>query len=132
MVQGGSPSTTEMVEVMVVEGTAVACSSTGKPVLRQAETLQLAELTAVVLNAQVIGVRIAQLSSRVVVWDVNPVPEFRALEHIGTESVAVAIGKLVAKRQPASSKMKRDPRGSAMIEQSTALQEVAHGVVLSA
>ena len=120
-----------MLDVVVVDGNAIASSVAGKSVLRQESALRLAEQAAVALDAQIIGVRIAQVSAGVVVWDVDPVPEFRHYNQIGPLSVAEAIARLVAKRHPelSTSAGMGNTRGhdrSALIEEST------RGVVLTA
>jgi glutathione synthase/RimK-type ligase-like ATP-grasp enzyme len=120
MVQEGSPSIAEVVDVMVVGAEAVATSTPGKPALKHGDVVKLAEQAAEVLGAQIIDVRIAQVASRLVVWDVDPAPEFRRLNAIGLTSVAEAIGNLVAKHVPV-----------AIIPQIAGMQEGARDVVLT-
>ncbi len=130
IVQQGSPSPASLLEVVVIDGQATACSATAKPMLRQPETLRLAEAAAVALRAQVIGIRIAQIGTEVVVWDVDPVPEFRGLNQIGAASVAGTVAALALKLSPAGATTGN--RHASGLEQSMALEEIARGIVLSA
>jgi [lysine-biosynthesis-protein LysW]--L-2-aminoadipate ligase len=120
VVQEGSPSVTEVLDVMIVDGEVVGTTTPGKPALRHGDALRLAEQVADALNAQIIGVRVAQTASGLVAWDVNPTPEFRHFESVGPLTIAQAIGNLVMKHTPVSA-----------LAQIAGLKEDARDVVLS-
>lgn len=134
VIQEGSPSITEVIEVMVVDGAAVAASTAGKPALRSDDVLKLAEHVAAVLDARIIGIQIAQTASGLVVWDVNPVPEFRGFNLTSSLPVADAIGALVANQlhHHQHSMSSAGNRDTSALGLSTALKESARGVVITA
>ena len=132
VIQQDTPGTTEVLDVVVVDGNAIASSVAGKSVLRQESALRLAEQAAVALDAQIIGVRIAQVSAGVVVWDVDPVPEFRHYNQIGPLSVAEAIARLVAKRHPELSTGAAGMGNTRGHDRSALIEESTRGVVLTA
>jgi hypothetical protein len=98
LVQAGSPSIAETLDVFVVDGVAAASSHAGKPALRQPGALRLGEAAAEALDAETIGIRLVMVGGAVVVWDVDPVPDFRHLGPLVDRSVAQTIAGLLARR----------------------------------
>jgi hypothetical protein len=97
VIQAGSPGTEVLVNVIVVDGAAVALeTSSGTAVSDQA--LRLAEEAARALNADLVAIIIALGSPGPVVWDAQPVPDFRNVMPISGVSVAQAIALAVERR----------------------------------
>jgi len=55
---------------------------------------RLAEAAARLLGARLLGVSVAEIDGRLVVWDVDPVPGFRAAQPIQTVTVEAALASL--------------------------------------
>lgn len=84
----------ERTEIAVVNGRVAGASQTGAaPELGLA--VELAEAAARALGAPVLGVTIANAAGGPVVWDVDPVPAFRAATALGERSVAEAVSDLL-------------------------------------
>ena len=94
LVQAGSPAETEIARVVVVGGQATATAAAGRENLRSTAVLHMAEQAADALNASLIGVHISEIDEQLVVWDIDPVPDFRGMVGIGEHSVAEAIASL--------------------------------------
>jgi [lysine-biosynthesis-protein LysW]--L-2-aminoadipate ligase len=94
VVQEGIAREGNRIVVTVVDGTAIATAGVCAECER-AQSLDLAARTATFLGARLLGVTIAAINGRLVVWDVNPVPEYRNATPIGDVSVEDAIVALV-------------------------------------
>ncbi|MBA3450441.1 MAG: hypothetical protein H0T18_04435 [Chloroflexia bacterium] len=99
LIQAGSPAADHLVTVIVIDGVATAQNSTRRTRIPGA-ALRLAEDTARALSADIIAVAIllGAGSAAPIVWDVQPVPEFRQAQPLGDLSVAGAIARLVDRR----------------------------------
>jgi hypothetical protein len=91
LVQAGAPALGELTTIHVIGGIAFGYEG---PQPDQAG-IHLAQEAAKVLQAEIAGVQIAQVSGEQVVWDILPAPDFRAATPIGEESVAQGIARLV-------------------------------------
>jgi [lysine-biosynthesis-protein LysW]--L-2-aminoadipate ligase len=97
LIQAGSPTADRLLRVVVVDGVAIALTmTTGTSVLDAA--LRLAEHAAFALAADLIDVVIALGPGEPLVWDVQPVPEFRQALPVTDLTVAQAIAQAVARR----------------------------------
>jgi hypothetical protein len=97
LIQAGSPHQDSMATVIVIDGAAVSIEvATGKPVPEQA--LRLAETAAGALEADLVAIAIALDTSEPVVWDVQPVPDFRQAMPVGELTVPRAIVQAVERR----------------------------------
>ena len=101
LVQGGAPSS--RATVVVVEGRAVAATApedgdraTHASPLPTA--CQLAEQAAAAVGASVVGIEIALTGAGPVVWDIDPVPEFRHAVPLGDVTVAEAVAACAVAR----------------------------------
>jgi hypothetical protein len=97
LIQAGVPEAERLVTIIVIDGVAEAltmASSSTVPV----EALHLAEEAARVLHAELVAIQIAMAGNQPMVWDVQPVPEFRQAMPITGRSVAEAITEAVARR----------------------------------
>lgn len=94
VIQAGIAKIGNRLVITVVDGVAVAASQLC-PDCDRTESLRLAAETAQFLGARLLGVTIASINGRLVVWDVDPVPEFRDASPIGDQTVEEAIVALV-------------------------------------
>ncbi|MFL5759468.1 MAG: hypothetical protein ACJ789_07010 [Thermomicrobiales bacterium] len=92
LVQTGIALGSDRVTVIVVDGVAVAVDSHDHDVPKAA--YGLAELAAKALGASLIGIEVAHMAAGAVVWNVNPIPDFRDAIALGETTVAEAIAKL--------------------------------------
>jgi len=97
LIQAGSPSVENLVNVIVVDGSASALETTSDtPVPVQA--LRLAEQAARALHADLVAIVIALRCGEPVIWDARPVPDFRDAMPIADLTVAQAISQAVERR----------------------------------
>jgi hypothetical protein len=97
LIQAGSPATENLVKVIVVDGVASAleaASGTSVPDI----ALSLAEEAARALNADLVALIIALDCTEPVVWDAQPVPDFREAMPVAGLTVAQTIAKAVERR----------------------------------
>ena len=97
LIQAGSPATENLVKVIVVDGVASAleaASGTSVPDI----ALSLAEEAARALNADLVALIIALGCTEPVVWDAQPVPDFREAMPVAGLTVAQTIAKAVERR----------------------------------
>lgn len=92
LIQQGAPAASERTTVHVVGGKAIAYDGPAPDAAMQT----LAEDAARVIGASLAGIEIAIVDGKPVVWDVQPVPEFRQATLLGTETVAAAIAHTAA------------------------------------
>jgi [lysine-biosynthesis-protein LysW]--L-2-aminoadipate ligase len=137
LVQAGAPDGAVRTTILVVGGIAVA-SSSGDSWATAAATLAIAETASRVLGASVIGVELAATTDGVVIWDVQPVPDFRSMSVLSELSPAEAIAALAAGHlarlapPPPSDAAPLPVEIVALDADSNRRQEVAGGVALSA
>jgi hypothetical protein len=96
LIQQGVATSGNRVTVTTVDGKAIAASGTIACDRSLVQSAQLAEATANVLGARLLGVSIAEIEGRLVVWDVEPVPEFRDAAPLNGMTVESALAALVA------------------------------------
>jgi hypothetical protein len=94
LMQRGVVSIANRAEVVVVDGRAVAMNGAHADGLVD-EALRLAEVTARLLEATLVSVTIALTGDRLVIWDIDSVPQFRETIAIGDLTVAEAVAALV-------------------------------------
>ena len=98
LVQTGAPPATDRVLVHVVGGVAAAADDPGNLILGAPAVVELAEAAARSLGAAIAGVEIALTAAGFVVWDVQPVPDFRTAVPLGDRAPAVTVAALAAAR----------------------------------
>ncbi len=101
LVQAGAPTMAERLTVVVVDGRATALIESNPDAgwtRHRLDAVALAEETANALGAGVVGVEVALASEGIVVWDVQPVPEFRGAAPLGRTTVAEALATLTLRR----------------------------------
>jgi len=96
LVQAGIAGVGNRVDVTVVDGQAVAMDG-DCPVGSQSAYGILAEETARVLGASLIGVTLTQSEGQLVVWDITAVPEFREAIPVAGQSVEAAVATMVVR-----------------------------------
>ena len=107
LVQAGAPEANERVTVMVVGGRSVAVERHEAGPVCCDRLSAIAEAAATAIGAAVAGVEIAILPEGAVVWDILPVPDFRAAAPTGRQSVAEAIAVLALGRYTAGTEVGR-------------------------
>lgn len=95
LVQAGDNA--RSVLVIVVDGVAVAARSSNDVSLNR-DALRLAEAAAVAIHADAVGIELVESPSGWVVWDVDPVPDFRHATPLNGQSAAQAIASLACRR----------------------------------
>jgi hypothetical protein len=100
--QGLSPAA-DRTTVVVVNGEAIAVGQKAATATVAGAVLNLAEAAARALEAAVIGIAITQTGSGLVVWDVQPVPDFRDMLTVGELSVAEALARTIVVRSTTTS-----------------------------
>lgn len=93
VVQAGVPAPADLTTILVVGGEAVAASDLGWIAL-EPDAAPLAVAAARALGAAVVGITLARTGDDIVVWDIQPVPDFRAIPALGRRSVAEVIAAL--------------------------------------
>lgn len=93
VIQAGVPVASDLTTILVVGGEAVAADDPGW-VAFEPDAAPLAVAAARAIDAVVVGVTIARIEDEIVIWDVLPVPDFRAMPALGARSVADAIATL--------------------------------------
>lgn len=96
LIQAGVPGSAQRLTVHVVDGRAVAVDETAGEI--RPETLALAERAALALDAAIIAVEVVPTPVGPVVWDVQPIAEFRRARSLGELSLAEAIARLALRR----------------------------------
>jgi [lysine-biosynthesis-protein LysW]--L-2-aminoadipate ligase len=97
LIQAGSPGSETLANVIVVDGAASAVETASNTTISN-QALRLAEEAARALNADFVAIVIAFPTGEPVVWDVLPVPDFRAAMPIVDLSVAHTIAHGVERR----------------------------------
>jgi [lysine-biosynthesis-protein LysW]--L-2-aminoadipate ligase len=137
LVQAGAPAATERALVHVVGGEAVAVDDAGALIPATPAVVALAEAAARALGAAVVGVEIALTPAGCVVWDVQPVADFRNACDLGGRTAAAAITALAAARLAARPAFERAVRvqvqsGAEVDRWPVAERGVEHDAVLTA
>jgi hypothetical protein len=114
LLQAGTPAGDDIVRIHVVGGNAIAWE--GTTLLDGAA--ELASRAATAINAEVVAIDIARSGSDLVVWDAQPVADFRTATPIGETGVGEAIAALATARA-----LRQPPRET---------REVRHVVAISA
>jgi len=96
LLQAGAPAEHERAIVHVVDGRAIATEGADVG----SEGLSLAETCAHVLQASIVEITIATAVAGLIVWDVQPVGDFRGARLVGERTVADAIAALVGSESP--------------------------------
>jgi hypothetical protein len=96
LIQQGVATSGNRVTVMTVDGMAIAASGSVACDRSLVQSAQLAEATANVLGARLLGVSIAEIEGKLVVWDVAPVPAFRDATPLNGTTVEAALANLAA------------------------------------
>ncbi len=132
VIQAGVPAAGDTTTVLVVGGVAVAATDASW-VAVEPEIAPLAVATARALNAAIVGVTMAVIDGEIVIWDVQPVPEFREMVALGSTSAADAIARLAAPaRAPAPSEDDVPVEIVAVAADPSLWREVVGGVALIA
>ena len=97
LIQAGSPGRESVVAVIVIDGVATAIEVVSGTTVPDS-ALRLAEAAAVALDADLVAITITLDSRGPVVWDVQPVPDFRLAMPISDLTVPGAIVKAVERR----------------------------------
>jgi hypothetical protein len=97
LIQAGSPAMENLVKVVVVDGAASALESAPGTTVPD-QVLRLAEEAAHALNAGLVALVIAFGSTEPVVWDAQPVPDFRHAMPLNDLTVAQSIAGAVERR----------------------------------
>jgi [lysine-biosynthesis-protein LysW]--L-2-aminoadipate ligase len=97
LIQAGAPEPHQLTTVIVVDDMAVAVGDTSCGTA-PAGVVRLAEEAARALDAELIAVVVADIASTLVVWDVQPVPDFRLAQALGRQLVAETITCAVSAR----------------------------------
>lgn len=128
LIQAGSSVGAKRLDVLVVGGRAVAVGDTTSFSASLSTAIDLAERSASLLSASILGVTIVDTAAGLVVWDVQAAPEFRAVTAIDGSSIVSSIVDLVLARMSDSAA----PRPIGFALDSSLRREVGDGVVLSA
>ncbi len=96
LLQHGAPRPAERVTMTVAGGTVVGAETTGDR-SGWPEAMALATRAASVLRAGLVGVELAHTPDGWVVWDIVPVPDFRAAVPVGSTTIAAAIADYAAR-----------------------------------
>lgn len=97
LVQRGVATSGNRFDIVVIDGVATAIGGAIPAGASQVQITSLAEETARLLGARLIGVSIAEIDGRLVVWDVDPVPAFRNARTIDGSSVESALADLTVR-----------------------------------
>jgi glutathione synthase/RimK-type ligase-like ATP-grasp enzyme len=97
VLQAGTPLDRGIVSIVVVDGRAVAIADPSGQAHYAARFLGVAEAAACTLGASVIGINLIVTRDGPIVWDVDPIPDFRDAMPLGPVSAAEAIADLVAR-----------------------------------
>ena len=97
VLQQGAPATADRVTMTVVGGVVVGVETPGERSVWP-EAMALAVQAARVLRAGLVGVELTHTAAGWVIWDIVPVPDFRAAIPVGCASVAAAIADLASQR----------------------------------
>lgn len=98
LVQQGLFLAEQRIMVVVVNGVAIAVGHATKNGGVSGVALRMAEAAAVAIGADLAGIEIAQTANGPVVWDVQPVPEFRDMLTIGDTTVVEALAAAIVGR----------------------------------
>jgi glutathione synthase/RimK-type ligase-like ATP-grasp enzyme len=133
ILQAGASLDRGRVSVIVVDGCAVAMHDPSGLARYATRFIGVAEAAANAVGASIVGIDLIATPSGPVVWDVNPVADFRDATPLGTFSVAAAIADLAARHVLTRATIVTQLSLDAEVELGTGLtREVTDGVALSA
>ncbi len=121
LIQAGSPASKNLVKVTVVDGAAAALEAAPGTTVPD-KVLSLAKEAARALNADLVALIIALGSTDPVVWDAQPVPDFRDAMPVAGLTVAQTIAQSVERRLAAAVPSFPAERGQAWTGFSTRAQ----------
>ena len=136
LVQAGAPGASARASVLVVDGRAIAVSGSDAIHVGR-ETAALAERAATAIGASVAGVELAETADGIVVWDIQPVPDYRNARPLHGTWPAAAIAAAAIARLGTGRPHDREPAVRLDEhhwdrERASERREVSDGVVLSA
>ena len=131
VIQAGMPAAADLTTVLVVGEEAVAASDPGWIAL-EPDAGPLAVAAARALGAAVVGVTIARIDDDIVIWDIEPVPEFRTMPSLGNRTVAEAITELAVAHIGCLTGSEDMPVEIVAVPGASHWREVASGVALIA
>jgi [lysine-biosynthesis-protein LysW]--L-2-aminoadipate ligase len=85
-------------EIVVVDGQAVAIATANDSLSLPAAAVELAETAARALGAAIVAIEIVAGPAGPIVWDAQPVPDFRHATPLGQTSVAAALARATRAR----------------------------------
>ena len=97
LLQAGAPADAERINLLVLDGRAIAADAT---CCFDGTERKLAEATALALGASLVGVEIARGFDGPVIWDVHPVPDFRGMTPFADQHVDQMIAARAIERLP--------------------------------
>ncbi|MEA2522958.1 MAG: [lysine-biosynthesis-protein LysW]---L-2-aminoadipate ligase [Thermomicrobiales bacterium] len=133
ILQAGSTFDRGRVSVIVVDGHGVAIHDPAGQARYTARFVGVAEAAAKALGASIVGIELLATPAGPIVWDVNPVPEFRDAAPLAENSVAEAIAGLAASHVLTGAAIVTQLSLDHEVDLGASLaREVANGVALSA
>lgn len=97
ILQHGAPDAGDRVLLTVVDGTVVGAETAGDLIVGP-DAIALATQAARVLRGRIVGIELTRTASGWVVWDVEPVPDFRMAVAVGgVSSVGQAVADLAGR-----------------------------------
>ena len=98
LIQDGIAASGSRLRLILVDGRVIAREGRVDGDWDLTTASRLAELTAAVLRSDFVGVDIAMMGGKLVIWDTIPTPDFRHAEPIGDLTVEGAVAELVRRR----------------------------------
>lgn len=130
LLQAGAPAPGHLLTALVVDGRAVAVNKEADGRI-DAGNLLLAEEAARALGADLVAVSIVT-GSAPMVWDVQPVPEYRHMAALGGVSVGHEIARAVEQRLAVAPVTRRPGQANGWLTMPVELERMRGGVVVSA
>lgn len=130
LLQAGTTIGAEHALVIVVGGSAVASRHMGNETTFGPQAVALAEAAAKAIGADVAGIELVRTTAGLVVWDVQPVPDFRDTVPLGDRTAGQAIADLAAMRLIERTAIGASQPNGAHLG-STMRREVTDGVALA-
>lgn len=97
LMQQGVATRDARLNVIIVDGVATAADGNLNRDWPVARVTAMAEETARVLGARLVGISVAEIDGRLVIWDVLPTPEFRDAKPLDDVTVEDAVCALVSR-----------------------------------
>ncbi len=128
LIQAGAPAVNRRTIVHVVGDEAIAVEGTRTG----ADDLRLAVRAAAAIGAYLAAVELAVTEKGLVIWDIRPVTDFRAVTLLGDRGVPESIARLAIAMAGESSSNGTPRAATAITSQPLLVEEARHGVALSA